>query len=133
MPILKTNICVYQQLILVLFPTHHIELALLIEQRRKYERRQTTGTQRQIRVNHRSMLIIPNGQGTIKAWPKEPQEHGSNHGEDVRVVVGGFVVVVLDVRAVDHARARQAKVGAEDVHEHRTADVYGLEIQGYLS
>ena len=50
----------------------------------------------------------------------------TDHGEDVRVIMRARILVLLHALLVERGGARDPEVGAENVHEYRSANVYRL-------
>lgn len=67
------------------------------------------------------------GNSGVERRPEHPQEDGSDHGVDVRMIDGALVFVFALAGAGERLRASQAEVGSEGVHNDRASDVIHME------
>jgi len=91
-------------------------------------------------VDAGAVLLVASGEGAVKGGPEHPEEDGTDHGEEVRVLGGGGGgLLVLDglgdtfgggvlVQARETPRDTETEVGAEGVDEHGTANVNSLQV-----
>lgn len=53
----------------------------------------------------------------------------TNHSKDIGMIDCAFLLRFFNIRTVQDATDREAKVGTKGMHEHRTADVNHLRIE----
>ena len=75
--------------------THHVEPALLLDQGGKCESSDTARSESEISVDDRPMPIHAGKAARVETGPENPQEQGSDHGEQIRVVDGSLFSVVV--------------------------------------
>ena len=72
--------------------------------------------------------VLAGGRASVEARPDHPEEDSAHHGEHVAGVGGALLAAQVVVRVIQHARHRQAEVGAEHVHEDRVPRVNGFDV-----
>ena len=57
--------------------THHVKLALVVEERGEHEGGDATRGKGQVGVNDGPVLVITRGQGSVETGPVNPQKHST--------------------------------------------------------
>ena len=82
------------------------------------ERHDTAATKGQHRVDDRSGLRVAHALSGIERRPVHPQEQGAQHGEKVRVIDGGVVLVALTAGRAEHETGSDTVVSTKHVYGH---------------